>query len=77
MKHIIEVYLKKSTFKNLENAEKVAKNKGFKINFRNKKGIITEKEFIFKQKDKSRYTNREKIVVNDNFSYLVGFKFKK
>ena len=77
MREIIEVYLKKSTFKTLENAEKIAESKGFKINFRKTKAKFTVNEFIFKQKDKSRYTNREKIKVNNNFSYLVGFKFKK
>lgn len=76
-REIIEIYLPISTFKNLENAEKVATKLGFNISFRKKKGIVTETEFIFKQKDKSRYGDKQKIKINDNLSYLVGIKLKK
>ncbi len=76
-KEIIEIYLNKNTFKDLTHAEKIATKWGFNTKFRKKKGLITEQEIIFKQKDKSRYGNREKININDNLSYLVGIKYKK
>ena len=76
-KEIIEIYLNKNTFKDLEHAEKIASKMGFNINFRKKKGLVTETEYIFKQKDKSRYGDRHKIIVNENLSYLLGIKFKK
>ena len=76
-KEIIEIYLNKKTFKDLEHAEKIAKKWGFNTSFRKKKGLITETEYIFKQKDKSRYFEKNKIKINDNLSYLIGIKFKK
>jgi hypothetical protein len=76
-KEIIEIYLNKHTFKDLEHAEKIAKKWGFNTSFRKKKGLITETEYIFKQKDKSRYCEKNKVVINDNLSYLIGIKFKK
>tara|TARA_R100001440_G_scaffold3979_1_gene9356 strand:- start:1200 stop:1436 length:237 start_codon:yes stop_codon:yes gene_type:complete len=76
-REVIEIYLPKSTFKNFENAEKVASKWGFNISFRNKPGIETNDEFIFKQKDKSRYGNKERVKFNQNISYLVGIKYRK
>ena len=76
-KEIIEIYLNKNTFKDLDHAEKIAKKWGFNTCFRKKKGLITEEKIIFKQKDKSRYGNKQKIEINDNLSYLVGIKYKK
>ena len=75
-REIIEIYLPKKTFINLENATKVANKWGYNTKFRKKNGIITEHEFIFKQKDKSRYGNKEKVIINSNLSLLVGVKFK-
>ena len=76
-REIIEIYLPTRIFRNLEQAEKVATKWGFNISFRKKKGLETKTEFIFKQKDKSRYGDKQKIKINDNLSYLVGIKLKK
>ena len=75
-REIIEIYLPRKTFINLETAKKVANKWGYNTKFRKKNGIITEDEFIFKQKDKSRYGNKEKVIINNNLSLLVGVKFK-
>ena len=76
-KEIIEVYLNKETFNNLEHAEKFAQKWGYNIGFRKKKGLVTESEYIFKQKDKSRYGNKSKVIINDNLQLLIGVKIKK
>lgn len=76
-KEIIEVYLNKNTFKDLEHAEKIAKKWGHNISFRKKKGLVTETEYIFKQKDKSRFGDKTKVIINENLSYLLGIKIKK
>ncbi len=76
-KEIIEIYLNKNTFKDLNHAEKIAKKWNFNTTFRKKRGSCTENEYIFKQKDKSRYMDKHKVKINDNLSYLIGYKIKK
>tara|TARA_R100001509_G_C4709595_1_gene162851 strand:- start:134 stop:376 length:243 start_codon:yes stop_codon:yes gene_type:complete len=77
MKDIIEIYVNKKTFRDLEHVEKIVKKWGYNPRFRNKKGLITDEEYIFKQKDKSRYYNKEKHYINENLSILIGVKIKK
>lgn len=76
-KEIIEVYLNKETFNDMEHAEKYAKKWGYNISFRKKKGMVTETEYVFKQKDKSRYGNKRKVIINENLHLLIGDKIKK
>jgi len=76
-KEIIEIYLNKKTFKDLLHAERIAMKWGFNTSFRKKKGLTTETEYIFKQKDKSRYGNKERVCIHENLTYLMGNKIKK
>jgi hypothetical protein len=72
--HILEVLLNKNTFKDLDHAEKICKKWGYKTDFRKKKGIETEEHYIFKQRDKSRYINKQKRECNENLILIVGVK---
>lgn len=74
MKEIIEVIISRNNIKNLEHAEMLMKKWKFKINFRKKKPLIFDDKFIFKQKDKSRYYDKQKKIVNENLSVIIGVK---
>lgn len=74
MKEIIEVIIQRNEIKSIEHAEMLMKKWGYKINFRKKKPLIFDDKFIFKQKDKSRYYDKQKKIVNENLSVIIGVK---